>query len=309
MSAALHLLLGRAHTGKSARIRAELRALQAAGERAILIVPEQYTFETERTLAESLGGLIGVQVLSFERLAERVLALSGQERPFLSAQGHRMLLKRAALARQDELRALGGIVSQPGFADTMLRLIGDLKRSGLSPEDIHLAAEKLAGHPALGDKLYDIAALYRDTEDYLSGRYLTGDDTMTAAIECIPQSFLQDIPIYIDDIDLASQQLYALMAALLRTAKTVTVALRVDRRAVADADVFAPDMRICAQLEELAASLGSPLTMTDCAPEPRQTAPTVAHLERNLFACPLEPYEAPSDGLTLYGASNRVREA
>lgn len=309
MSAALHLLLGRAHTGKSARIRAELRALQAAGERAILIVPEQYTFETERTLAESLGGLIGVQVLSFERLAERVLALSGQERPFLSAQGHRMLLKRAALARQDELRALGGIVSQPGFADTMLRLIGDLKRSGLSPEDIHLAAEKLAGHPALGDKLYDIAALYRDTEDYLSGRYLTGDDTMTAAIECIPQSFLQDIPIYIDDIDLASQQLYALMAALLRTAKTVTVALRVDRRAVADADVFAPDMRICAQLEELAASLGSPLTMTDCAPEPRQTAPTVAHLERNLFACPLEPYEAPPDGLTLYGASNRVREA
>ena len=309
MSAPLNLLLGRAHTGKSERIRAELRNLQAAGERAILIVPEQYTFETERTLAESLGGLIGVQVLSFERLSERVLALSGQARPFLSAQGHRMVLKRAALARQNELRALGGVVSQPGFADTMLSLIGDLKRSGLSPADLSFAAEELGAHPALSDKLGDIAALYQDTESYLTGRYITADDTMAAAIDGIPRSFLRDIPVYIDDIDLASQQLYALMAAILRTAKSVTVALRVDRRAVSDADVFAPDMRICEQLQELAASLGSPLRITDCAPLPGPAAPAVAHLEQNLFACPALPYTGAPDGITLYGASSRAREA
>lgn len=309
MSAPLHLLLGRAHTGKSERIRAALRALQEAGERAILIVPEQYTFETERTLAEAFGGLLGVQVLSFERLSERVLALSGQAQPFLSAQGHRMVLKRAALARKSELRALGGIVSQPGFADTMRELIGDLKRSGLSPDDLFAAAEKLRAHPSLSDKLGDIAALYHDTENYLSGRYITGDDTMSAAIDAIPQSFLQDIPVYIDDIDLPSKQLYALMAALLRTAKSVTVALRVDRRDVPDADVFAPDLRICGQLEELAASLGSPVHITDCTPLPSSAAPAIAHLEQNLFACPALPYAAEPSGITLFGASTLVREA
>ena len=39
MSGNLHLLLGRADTGKSARVVAALKAHQSAGERAILLVP------------------------------------------------------------------------------------------------------------------------------------------------------------------------------------------------------------------------------------------------------------------------------
>lgn len=59
-----HLPLGRADTGKSARVVAALKAHQSAGERAILLVPEQYTYEAERLLADALGGLLGVQVFS-----------------------------------------------------------------------------------------------------------------------------------------------------------------------------------------------------------------------------------------------------
>ena len=75
MSGRLRLILGRADTGKSARVVAALKAHQSAGERAILLVPEQYTYEAERLLAEALGGLLGVQVFSFNRLTERVLSL------------------------------------------------------------------------------------------------------------------------------------------------------------------------------------------------------------------------------------------
>jgi ATP-dependent helicase/nuclease subunit B len=87
MSATLNLLLGRAGTGKTPRIVESLRERQRAGERAIFLVPEQYTYEAERLLAEALGGLVGIQVFSFDRLAQRVLSLGGQTRPFLSEQG------------------------------------------------------------------------------------------------------------------------------------------------------------------------------------------------------------------------------
>ncbi len=60
MSGKLNFILGRADTGKTACVVASLRAHQQNGERAILLVPEQYTYEAERLLAESLGGLLGV---------------------------------------------------------------------------------------------------------------------------------------------------------------------------------------------------------------------------------------------------------
>ena len=55
MSGRLRLILGRADTGKSARVVAALKAHQSAGERAILLVPEHYTYEAERLLADAAG--------------------------------------------------------------------------------------------------------------------------------------------------------------------------------------------------------------------------------------------------------------
>ena len=48
----LRILLGRARTGKSARVLEEIRALGDSSQQ-ILLVPEQYTYEAERLLADS----------------------------------------------------------------------------------------------------------------------------------------------------------------------------------------------------------------------------------------------------------------
>ena len=55
MSTELTFLLGRAATGKSERIAKALKQIQDGGGRGILIVPEQYTYEAERLLADALS--------------------------------------------------------------------------------------------------------------------------------------------------------------------------------------------------------------------------------------------------------------
>lgn len=63
MAAPVTFLAGRAGSGKSRLIREEIAALCARGETVALIVPEQFTFETERELAASLpGGLMQASV-------------------------------------------------------------------------------------------------------------------------------------------------------------------------------------------------------------------------------------------------------
>lgn len=56
MAAPVTFLAGRAGSGKSRFIRQRVAELCARGETVALIVPEQFTFETERELAAALPG-------------------------------------------------------------------------------------------------------------------------------------------------------------------------------------------------------------------------------------------------------------
>ena len=83
MAAPLTVWMGRSGSGKSTRLYDRLIAHAQKGERATLVVAEQYTFEAEKALCSRLGGLLGVQVLSFSRLCERVLQERGAELPVI----------------------------------------------------------------------------------------------------------------------------------------------------------------------------------------------------------------------------------
>ena len=74
----LGFVLGRAGTGKTEYIINNIRETVSEapnGAPVILLVPEQATFQMEYTLAASKesGGSVRAQVLSFRRLAHRVL--------------------------------------------------------------------------------------------------------------------------------------------------------------------------------------------------------------------------------------------
>ena len=172
MSAAVTLYLGRAGTGKSDALYGALKARQAEGRRALLIVDEQYTFEAERRLCGELGGLTGVQVSSFSRLAERLVQeCAGTEaKPFLSAQGVHMAVRRAVTQNRARLCCLGRAALRPGFAASVAQLIRRCRQSGISAQDLSAAAERLSAEPLLSEKLTDLALLYGETDAFLSAQ-------------------------------------------------------------------------------------------------------------------------------------------
>ena len=157
MAAPLTVWMGRSGSGKSTRLYDRLIAHAQKGERATLVVAEQYTFEAEKALCSRLGGLLGVQVLSFSRLCERVLQERGAELPVIGGPGRRMILRRAALNRKKELTLFGRVAESRGFAQRMDEIITRCKQSGAGPEDLRQAAEALPEGSQLRGKLADIA--------------------------------------------------------------------------------------------------------------------------------------------------------
>ncbi len=309
MNGELNLILGRADTGKTSRVVAALRARQTAGDRAILLVPEQYTYEAERLLADALGGLIGVQVFSFNRLIERVLSLSGKTRPFLSAEGYRMVIRRAIDRKKNELKIFSHAADLAGFTEEATSVFRDVKRAGLTPDALDALIVRLPADAPLTEKLSDLSILYRETEDYLAERYISLDDAANEAALLLPESFVAGLPVYIDGHDRSNRQILALMETMLRTCPSVMVTLRIDCSNGADDELFEPEREVLLQLREVAARAGAAVTEERLVEQTDRNEPLMRHIERNLFAYPAEPYDADAEKLTLFGASSRRAEA
>ncbi len=319
MKGELTLLLGRAATGKSGQIVKKLKEHQQAGQRAVLIVPEQYTYmqemiltniqdETRSELADALDGLLGIQVFSFQRLCERVLQLHGQVHPFLNTQGYRMVIRRAIDKKQKELKLFRLVGEQSGFAEDVQSIFRDFKRAGLTPDTLDELIVRLPEDAPLVEKLSDLSILYRETEAYLSERYLSMEDAADAAKKLLPESFVAGLPVYIDGMDRPSRQEYMLIETMLGCCPGVTISLRVNAEQSVDDELFEPDRQVLMSLKRLAERVGVTVHETYFTKQSEHCDPLMRHIERNLFAYPAECYQRDAEKLTLFGASDRRSE-
>jgi ATP-dependent helicase/nuclease subunit B len=144
-------------------IRGELleRMGRSAARRRLLIVPEQYSHETERAMCAALegGASMECEVLSFTRLAGRLTdAAGGGAAPMLDA-GGRMLLMYAALRRvSDTLSAYRTSSRKPAFLTGLLATVDECRSYQVQPETLISAGEELGGRQ--GDKLRDLGLIY-----------------------------------------------------------------------------------------------------------------------------------------------------
>ena len=307
MGAPLTIWIGRSGSGKTVRLYDRLIRHAQKGERATLIVAEQYTFEAEKALCSRLGGLLGVQVLSFSRLCERVLQEQGNDLPVIGGPGRRMILKKAALNHRSELSLFGRVAESRGFVERMDDIVTRCKQSGAAPEDLRRAAEALPEGSQLRGKLTDIALLYGESEAFLKDRYLTESDLWDRAEAALEGSFLTGTDLYIDGIDSPSRQPIRLIERLLQVCRSVTVTLRMDPDG-RDGELFAPDIRIYHRLQQAAQAAGSPFFLEGCRQDDHRPA-ELKHLEKHLFALDETPFPDPAPGVQLWASADREEEA
>ncbi len=98
----LRLMIGKAGTGKTAAVIAEIReAVEAGRGGGMLLVPEQYSHEAERELCRACGDRLSLyaEVFSFTGLARRVLQQQGGAAVQWLDKGGRLLCMQLALGQ------------------------------------------------------------------------------------------------------------------------------------------------------------------------------------------------------------------
>ena len=308
----LHVVTGRCGSGKSAFLRKAAAQCAAQGRKALLLAPDQDTFENERALMELTGRpLMDVQVLGFSRLTERVLkSAGGSFRLFLSPEGRRMALRQAIEERGGELSLYRSVSARSGFAGKMGELISVFKHGGVSPLELQEYAQR-TDDPLLRQKLSDIALLYDALSSFMAGRYIDSEDAQELLIERMGRApFLRQTEVFVDlpHSFLYTRQTYRILSRLMELCPAVTVALRLQNPGDQDALLFSGEARTLALLRDMASELSLPFSRTHLVrPEDSPQIPAIAAVERYLYRRDL-PKDLPQEGLTLCPAPGRRAE-
>ena len=279
----LRLILGRAGTGKTGLILDELNELvRSRRSGGWLIVPEQYSHEAERELAERCGdtACLYAEVVSFTRLAYRVsVSVGGSARTYID-RGGRLLQLALALDRiGGTLEVYGSAARRPELMSPLLTALDELRYGRADSGALRAAASELDG--PLAAKLRDLA-LIRETLDALEAS--SGADPasrLDILAEQIPGSgVFAGAEVYIDGFTDFTAQERAVIRALWNAGADVTVALSCDFADVGS-EVFSSAVRTARELERRAAEDGIESLRVDVPSRPAETA--MGFLETHLF--------------------------
>ena len=295
----LTILWGLAGSGKSHVLTHELLARAKQGGRHFLLSPEQFSHEQERTLSRYGGppASHNTEVLTFGRLAERVLSeTGGLSRPLLDKGGRLLMLRRALDAVQDHLSVWREPARRPDFWPLLLRTVDECKMYQATPETL-APAEQMASDQTEA-VLHDLRIILTAYESLVRQQALDPRDLLTQAVEMLPHSVYgqKDVTWAVDGFSRFTVQEKEILAGLMALCTDVTVSLTGRPDGSCDG-LFAVSLRTAQSLERLAGRSGISVAHNVLEAMPRYRNAALAHLSRYLLAEQTIPYGGTSQGI------------
>ena len=300
----LQIWIGRAKSGKSAQALTEIR--QAQKKRQILLVPEHASHQAELDLCRFCGDSVNLhaEVLSFSRLASRVLALTGGLSDESLDAGGKLLTMHAALQEAGgRLQVYRHPSQRVNFLKQLVSMADEFHAYHVTPEALWDALEDMP-QTEEAEKLQDIARLYTFYEAYLCHDTDDKRDRLSKLAQQIgPSEYFLGKEIYIDGFSLFNALEQEVLRSALRQAEKVVVILLGDPED--RSEIFAQCRETEQMLLRLAQEEHCHSTLRYFA-SPMPERP-LEHLERYFFGRDLS-YHGECKDIILYEANDRYSE-
>lgn len=300
----LRFYFGPSGSGKSHRIYEEImqRAAQEPGRNFLIIVPDQFTMQTQKDLVmrSDRGGILNIDVLSFGRLSHRILEEVGtKEMPVLDDTGKSLVLQKIAADLKEQLPAMGSLLHKQSYIHEVKSAISEFMQYGISTQDMDKLIASAEKRGALAMKLRDLKTLYRGFQDYIRDHFITTEETLDVLRRSLVKSkILPDSVVVFDGFTgftpIQNRLIQELMRVCEETIVTVTIGEEEDPYQMdGEQKLFHLSKKTVADLVKLAAEAevtrgedvfvkGGPNRFTE--------APALCYLEQNLFRYQYEPY-------------------
>lgn len=177
----LQFIFGKPSSGKTYTIINKIKELSKNGDESVLIVPEQFTFESERQVLKTVGDsfALNTTVLSFSRLCDEVgRNVGGISAKPLSDCEKNIFMHKALVNSADKLMLWKKYSSSANFAKTMLDTIGEFKINSIGSDEL-LSVSENCDSQTLKLKLHDIAVIYDEYDLCVGEKYIDPADSLS----------------------------------------------------------------------------------------------------------------------------------
>lgn len=309
----LQLVLGPSGSGKSSYLLGRIKERAEAGQRSLLLVPEQFTSSTENRIYTLLGDELSgwVESHSFTSLSEKLLhTYGGAAVRTLTDAGRAVLVRLALEAMGDTVHYYSRHRRSTAFCEKCAETLNELKSAGVSAVQLEQLA---AGAGASGEKLRELAGVYAAYQSLLEGAAMDPTDRVAAAAERLAPDFFAGTAVFIDEFDTFNAPKRKMLEAMLPCAQSITVALCAD--GLEDNEeglgLFSGAKKMAGALRAMARKNGvavaSPVVLTE--DKRHKAAPDLTRLAGLLAGGSPAPEPADPGQLTLLRAEDRQTEA
>ncbi len=233
-------ILGKACADVSDKLREKLLSLVANDEKTLIIVPDQFEFETEKALYRACAAMnkaylfANISVRTFSKLSDEIInRFAGEKKPADDITKD-ILMYRAISEIHDELDAFSKIALKPGFAHKMTSTVATFKGCGISAAKLSETVDAVKedfrdSSPALFAKLGDISRIYTAYDALLSSSYSDKlDSTMTAARLAVQNGYFRGENVFCDGFSDFSGSQMEFLYSIIDLAKNVTFSFTTD---------------------------------------------------------------------------------
>ena len=312
----LRFYFGPSGSGKSHRIYEEImqRAAQEPGRNFLIIVPDQFTMQTQKDLVmrSDRGGILNIDVLSFGRLSHRILEEVGtKEMPVLDDTGKSLVLQKIAADLKEQLPAMGSLLHKQGYIHEVKSAISEFMQYGISTQDMDKLIASAEKRGALAMKLRDLKTLYRGFQDYIRDHFITTEETLDVLRRSLVKSkILPDSVVVFDGFTgftpIQNRLIQELMRVCEETIVTVTIGEEEDPYQMdGEQKLFHLSKKTVADLVKLAAEaevIRGEDVFVKGGPNRFTEAPALCYLEQNMFRYQYEPYTEKQCEIRMFEA-------
>jgi ATP-dependent helicase/nuclease subunit B len=332
----LRFIFGPSGAGKSRQVyeeminRARTDFQTTPPTTVLIIVPDQFTLQTQEALVNlhERGGIWNIDVLSFGRLAHRVLGETGWKNvPVLDDTGKSLVLQKVAAALlagkkdgEDSLQLLGSHLKKQGYIHEIKSALSEFMQYGIQPKDMDQMLGAAARRGALTLKLKDLQILYQSFRDYIEGHFITTEETLDVLRRHLAESKLvRGSMVVFDGFTGFTPVQERVVQEIMKLAQEVVVTITMGAKENpflmgGEQQLFHLSKKTVSRLLRLAAEVGVPrgedvFVRPDQVPAHRFSGnPALEALEQRLFRLSVPAFEMPQHSIRLWEASSPREE-
>lgn len=308
----LNLVTGPSGCGKTEYIRGVLGTLAENGQdKLLLIVPEQYSYDSERAMLEKFGNRTAqkVEVVTFSRLADYVFRTTGGNAGLIADDGTRLILMlRAMDAVSDKLDYYENYRNDVRLAKELIAVFREVRQSGAGLLRLEEAADKVKS-TVLSKKLRELSLIFQMYDAMFRQRYSDEDLQIEKLCRVLDDTqFLRGYTLAIDGFKSFTGQELQLLGRILSQAEDVYVTLCTvgthGEDKTSPSMVFASVDETGRRLRKMAEERNVRVFVRDekhidLARGRRYVSPELKFLEENLFVPQKSIYDGFAENLTI----------